>query len=83
MSEQQPRYGVLVGRCSLCNQEMGYNVEMDDAWHPYDVEEACPPEWFENGILVPQWGRPGRPGSEWFIAMSEEEATEWWKQYGG
>lgn len=55
---------IKIGICALCGQEM-ISTE-NDAWHPWDVEQACPPEIDEQGVTVPQWGGFGRPGREHF-----------------
>ncbi len=52
------------GTCALCEQRM---LRTDsDAWHPWNVEKACPPEIDDNGVTVPKWGSFGRPGMEYF-----------------
>lgn len=52
------------GTCALCGQEMIRTP--DDAWHPWTVEKACPPEVRMNGMSLSEWGTPGRPGREHF-----------------
>jgi hypothetical protein len=54
------------GTCDLCGQVMLLNATTSDAWHPWDVDLPCPPEVNQDGLLVPSWGRPGRPGAEHF-----------------
>ena len=70
--ETQVDDGAKLGHCSLCGQEM--ILGRDDAWHPYDVERACPVEppdpkmttegsyraWQEWYASGKRHGRPGR-----------------------
>lgn len=65
--------GALVGTCKACGQEM-IQTE-DDCWHPWNIETACPPEHHDQGFAVPEWGRFGRPGREYFIP-DEVQPTE-------
>lgn len=67
-----------VGTCALCGQQMIKDVDPVDAWHPYGVEFACPPEPSSTPYDVEGWQRfhdlglrPGRPGLEYFVAEGE------------
>lgn len=61
------------GICALCGQEMvRYG---DDAWHPYTVKRACPPEPerddYDGWAAFAASGlRSGRPGVEHFRASN-------------
>lgn len=59
-----------LGICNLCRQQMLYDPRNGDAWHPWDVERACPPEpkTFEGWQDFARAGlRPGRPGAQHFV----------------
>lgn len=62
------------GTCSRCGQTMLRTAS--DAWHPYTVKEACPPEIDKDGVTVPEWGGYGRPGREYFVPATETTPTE-------
>lgn len=69
-----------VGTCSACGQEL--ILTDDDCWHPWSVENACPPErrvggtGGVGGAVVIDWGDGfGRPGRDKFVStpdVSEE-----------
>lgn len=43
----------------------------NDAWHPWTVENPCPPEDDDNGVTVARFGSFGRPGIENFRSADE------------
>ena len=67
------------GTCALCGQVMVRDG--DDAWHPWNVERACPPEpgpMNESRENFDAWQafyaaglRTGRPGVEHFRSQLE------------
>lgn len=54
------------GVCALCGQEMLRANSDGDAWHPWSVLAACPPEDDRRGFTSAVWGTSFRPGREHF-----------------